>query len=167
MYEPQELKAIMEETDKKYGNFPDTKLEENKVKRIRRLANFTPITHKVIETLRSYGLPYTLCEVLHSNKQKQRVTTDIFIPNANIVMRQVDINDEIEVSKAQSFYRFLGRNFHPFFIRSNEKEDFVLMKLNNCLSKANKEVRNGFKGVKQVKPKRPRIQGKRIQKVIR
>lgn len=162
-----ELKQIMEETDKKYGNFPDTKLEENKQKRIRRLANFTPITHKVIETLQSYGLPFTLCEVLHSKKQRHRVTTDIFIPNANIVMRQVDINDEIEVSKARTFYKFLGRNFHPFFIRSNEKEEYVLMKLNNCLLKANKEVRNGFKGVKQVKPKRPRIQGKRIQKVVR
>lgn len=162
-----ELKQIMEETDKKYGNFPDTKLEENKQKRIRRLANFTPITHKVIETLQSYGLPFTLCEVLHSKKQRHRVTTDIFIPNANIVMRQVNINDEIEVSKARTFYKFLGRNFHPFFIRSNEKEEYVLMKLNNCLLKANKEVRNGFKGVKQIKPKRPRIQGKRVQKVVR
>lgn len=162
-----ELKQIMEETDKKYGNFPDTKLEENKQKRIKRLANFTPITHKVIETLQSYGLPYTVCEVIHSKKQRHRVTTDIFIPNANIVMRQVDINDEIEVSKARTFYKFLGRNFHPFFIRSNEKEEYVLMKLNNCLLKANKEVRNGFKGVKQIKPKRPRIQGKRIQKVVR
>lgn len=166
MYEPQELKAIMEETDKKYGNFPETKLEENRLKRIHRLANLDKKSHAIIEKLQLWGLPFTLCEVIRSKKQKHKITTDLFIPNANIVIRQVNMSDDIERSKAKCFYHFMKANFHVFFVRSTETEDFVLMKLHNCIMKANECPAKGFNGVKQDKPKRKRIQANRVVKVI-
>lgn len=168
MYEPNELKAIMNEQQKKIGCFNDTKDEKFKNKRLVRLSKFTEVAHEVIKTLQEWGLPFTLCEVLHSKKQKKGwVTTDIFIPNANIVMRVLDTKDEVEVSKAGLFYNHMKSNYYVFFIRDYETKEFVLKKLRNCLLKANKRPAKGFKGMKQTKPKRQRISGKRYEKITK
>lgn len=168
MFEPNELRDLMYEQQRKFGCFNDTKDEKFKNKRLVRLSKFTEVAHEVIKTLQEWGLPFTLCEVLHSKKQKKGwVTTDIFIPNANIVMRVLDTKDEVEVSKAKLFYNHMKCNYHVFFIRDYETKDFVLMKLNNCLLKANNEILNGFKFVKQTKPKRQRISGKRYEKITK
>lgn len=163
MYDPQEIKDIMLAQDSKVGNFKETKEEKNKVKRLRRIAKFSENTHFVIENLIKWGIPFTLCEVLHSEKQRHRVTTDIFIPNANIVMRQVNVDDEVEMSKASSFYQAMKCNFYPFFIRSNEDKEFIEKKLIDVIQKANDKPQIGFKNVKFVKAKRPRIKAVKVE----
>lgn len=164
MFEPNELKALMEEQQRKFGCFKDTKEEKFNTKRLVRLSRFTEVAHEVIKTLQEWGLPFTLCEVLHSKKQKKGwVTTDIFIPNANIVMRVLDTKDEVEVSKAGLFYNHMKSNYYVFFIRDYETKEFVLKKLRNCLLKANKRPAKGFKGMKQTKPKRQRIKAVKIE----
>lgn len=155
MYEPNELKQIMYEQQAKVGCFKETKKEEYKNKRLMRLAKFTEVTHEVIKTLKMWGIPFTLCEVIHSWKQRQRITTDIFIPYANIVIRQYNVDDEIECQKQKSFYCAMFRNYYPFFIRSNETKEFVIEKLMNALQKANKTPQIGFgKRTKFVEPKK-------------
>lgn len=150
MYEPQELKDLMKEKQEKVGYFEETLKEEYKVKRLKRLAKFTPVTHAVIETLQLWGIPFTLCEIIHGENQKHRVTTDIYIPYANIVIRQVDERDEVERSKQQCFYVFMKQNFYPFFIRRRERKNSVIKKLMNVLQQANEKPARGFKRVKMV-----------------
>lgn len=153
MYEPNELKHIMFEQQAKFGCFKTTLKEKYKMKRLVRLSKFTEVTHEVIKTLKTWGIPFTLCEVIHSWHQRQRITTDIFIPYANIVIRQYNVDDEIECQKQQSFYCAMFRNFYPFFIRSNETKEFVIEKLMNALQKANKKPQIGFgKHTKFVEP---------------
>lgn len=172
MFEPQELKSLMKEQQEKIGCFKDTKKEEYNTKRISRLAKFTEVTHSVIETLKLWGIPFTLCEVLHSKKQRHRITTDIFIPNANIVIRQVDVNDEEDLSKQNLYYQCMKKNFFPFFIRSNETLEFVMKKLMSVIKKANKRPQIGFSSYKFVEPpkekpktkkKRPRIKAVKVE----
>lgn len=165
MLEPNELKELVHAQDKNVGNFEETKNEAYKMKRIQRMAKFNEKTHKVIETLQSWGLQFTLCEIIHGSKQRHRITTDIFIPDANVVIRQVDMNDEIEVSKANAFFKAMRMNFYPMFIRSTESEEFIITKLQNVLLKANQEPMKGFSKVKFIKyekPKRPRIKAVKV-----
>lgn len=156
MYEPQELKNIMYEQQEKFGCYQETKQEKYRTKRLMRLAKFTEVTHFVIAALKKWGLPFTLCEIIHSNKQRQRITTDIFIPNANIVIRQCDSDSDIDKSKQQSYFMAMKAQFYPFFIRPNETKEFVMMKLTNTLMKANENPKNGFKKVKFIEPKKPK-----------
>lgn len=174
MLEPQEIKQIMIEQQKKIGCFKDTKDEKYQVKRIGRIAKFTDITASVIESLKAWGIPFTLCEVLHSKKQKHRITTDIFIPYANIVIRQVDMNEEVDLLKKNVYYECMKKNFYPIFIRSNETQAFVMEKLMNTLQKANKKPQKGFpscpfieavkeKPKEEPKKKRPRIKAVKVE----
>lgn len=168
MLEPNELKELVYAQDKNVGNFEETKNEAYKMKRIQRMAKFNEKTHKVIETLQKWGLPFTLCEIIHGKKQRHRITTDIFIPDANVVIRQVDMNDEVEVSKANLFFKSMRANFYPMFIRSTDSEEFVITKLQNVLLKANQKPMKGFskiKFIKYVKPKRPRIKAVKVGEV--
>lgn len=162
-----ELQDLMYSLDKKQGNFKYTQHEEFKEKRLKRLEKFTPTTIAFIEYLKQWNVPFHLCEVLHSRRQKHRITTDIFIPNANIVIRQVNVEDEKDVQKANSYFEAMKKNYYPFFIRSNETYEFILEKFNNCLIKADKKPMEGFAKVKIIKPKRPRITAKRVQPITR
>lgn len=174
MYEPQELKAIMNEQQEKVGLFKDDRKEKYKNKRIVRLSKFTKVTHSVIETLKAWGIPFTLCNILHSKKQRHRITTDIFIPYANVVIRQVDVDDDVDLQKQNVYYQCMKKNFYPFFIRSSESKEFVLMKLMNVIQKANEKPQTGFasypfiespkpKPKKEPKKKRPRIKAVKVE----
>lgn len=142
--EAQELKQLCKDIDATEGSFPETLFERNKKKRIKRLAAFTEVTHAVIETLQAWGMPFRLCEIIHGKTQKHRITTDIFIPYANIVIRQVDMSDPVEVSKASSFFFHMRMNYNIMFIRSTESKEFVLEKLQRTLMKANEKQMDGF-----------------------
>lgn len=174
MYEPNELKQIMNEQQQTVGLFKDDRKEKYKNKRIIRLSKFTEVTHEVIKNLKLWGIPFTLCNILHSKHQLHRITTDIFIPYANIVIRQVDVDDEIDLNKQSTYYSCMKMNFYPLFIRSNESKDFVIEKLMNVLQKANAKPQRGFasypfieapkpKPKKEPKKKRPRIKAVKVE----
>lgn len=174
MYEPQELKAIMYEKQEKVGLFKDDRREKYKNKRLVRLSKFTEVTHSVIETLQAWGIPYTIANIIHSKRQLHRITTDIFIPYANVVIRQVDMDDEVDLQKQDLYYDRMKRNFYPFFIRSNESREFVIEKLMNVIQKANENPQRGFKNYKFIeapkpqpkkepKKKRPRIKAVKVE----
>lgn len=174
MFEPNELRDLMYEQEKKVGLFKDDRKEKYKNKRLVRLSKFTEVTHSVIETLQAWGIPFTLCNIIHSKRQLHRITTDIFIPYANVVIRQVDVDDEIDLQKQDLYYDRMKRNFYPFFIRSNESKEFVLMKLMNVIQKANEKPQVGFasypfieapkpKPNKEPKKKRPRIKAVKVE----
>ena len=164
----EQLKDLMKEQNERYGYYKTSMFEKYQERRLNRLKKFTDITKKVIQTLQEWGLPFTLCELIHSHKQSQRVTTDIFIPYGNIIMRQVDTSDKVDVEKAQKLFDCTKANFYPFFIRDNESEDFVMMKLQDVLRKADALPQRGFRNVKFVdltkkKKRRPRIKAVKIE----
>ena len=174
MYEPNELKEIMYEQQEKVGLFKDDRKEKYKNKKLVRLSKFTEVTHSVIETLQAWGIPFTIANIIHSKRQLHRITTDVFIPYANVVIRQVDMNDEIDLQKQDLYYDRMKRNFYPFFIRSNESREFVMMKLMNVIQKANENPQRGFKNYKFIeapkpqpkkepKKKRPRIKAVKVE----
>lgn len=154
MLNRQELEALMLQKQNEVGSFKETRREKYQERRINRLSKFTPKMQLVIDTLTLWGLRFTLCEILHSPKQSQRITTDIFVPDANIVIRQVDVDDEIEMSKCQLYYNSMKACYYPLFVRSNETEDFIITKMNNLVCKAMETPRQGFKFVKFLPPKR-------------
>lgn len=154
MLNQQELEALMLQKQNEVGSFKETRREKYQERRINRLSKFTPKMQLVIDTLTLWGLRFTLCEILHSPKQSQRITTDIFVPDANIVIRQVDVDDEIEMSKCQLYYNSMKSCYYPLFVRSNEPEGFIITKMNNLVCKAMETPRHGFKFVKFLPPKR-------------
>lgn len=174
MFEPNELRDLMYEQQEKVGLFKDDRKEKYKNKRLVRLSKFTEVTHSVIETLQAWGIPYTIANIIHSKRQLHRITTDIFIPYANVVIRQVDMDDEIDLQKQDLYYDRMKRNFYPLFIRSNEGCEFVIEKLMNVLQKANAKPQRGFasypfieapkpKPKKEPKKKRPRIKAVKVE----
>lgn len=169
MLEPQEIKDLMIANQEKYGCFKDTKNEKYEYKRIRRISKFNEKTIQVIETLQSWGLPFTLCEIITTENQRNKYVTDIFIPNANIVIRQVDSEEVFDAQKARIYFLYMKSNYYPLFIRPSEDIDFILKKLNNVLMKAIDNHKKGFKFAKFVepkkekKPKRPRIKAVKIE----
>ena len=169
MLEPQEIKDLMIANQEKYGCFKDTKNEKYEYKRIRRISKFNEKTIQVIETLQSWGLPFTLCEIITTENQRNKYVTDIFIPDANIVIRQVDSEEVVDCQKTRIYFLYMKSNYYPLFIRPSEDIDFILKKLNNVLMKANDNHKKGFKFAKFVepkkekKPKRPRIKAVKIE----
>lgn len=172
MFESNELRGLMYKQQRKFGCFKDDKKEKYNEKRITRLSKFTEVTHEVIKTLKLWGIPFTLCNILHSKKQKHRITTDIFIPYANIVIRQVNVNDDTDLAKQNLYYHCMKRNFYLLFIRSNESSDFVTKKLMDVIKKANEKPQIGFasypfieakKPKKDPKKKRPRIKTVKVE----
>lgn len=169
MLEPQEIKDLMIANQEKYGCFKDTKKEKYEYKRIRRISKFNEKTIQVIETLQSWGLPFTLCEIITTENQKNKYVTDIFIPNANIVIRQVDSEEVVDAQKSRIYFLYTKASYYPLFIRPSETIEFILEKLNNLIIKANDEPKNGFKFAKFInhkkekRPKRPRIKAIKIE----
>lgn len=174
MFEPNELRNLMYEQQEKVGLFKDDRKEKYKNKRLVRLSKFTEVTHSVIETLQAWGIPYTIANIIHSKRQLHRITTDIFIPYANVVIRQVDVDDEIDLQKQNVYYNCMKRNFYPFFIRSSESQAFVMEKLMNIIQKANEKPQIGFASYpfieapkpqpkKEPKKKRPRINAVKVE----
>lgn len=152
--EPRELKELMEKIDRERGNFTETKKEENRHKRIRRLAAFNENTHAVIEMLLQWNIPFHLCEIIKTPKHKKSITTDIYIPDAGIVMRTLDMNDKNEEVIAKMYHEYMKRNYYPIFIRSNETLPFIMEKINNTMLKADKNPKKPFRRAKLVKPKK-------------
>lgn len=174
MFEPNELRDLMYEQQEKVGLFKDDRKEKYKNKRLVRLSKFTEVTHSVIETLQAWGIPYTIANIIHSKRQLHRITTDVFIPYANVVIRQVDMDDEIDLQKQSVYYSCMKMNFYPLFIRSNESKEFVIEKLMNVLQKANAKPQRGFASYpfieapkpqpkKEPKKKRPRIKAVKVE----
>lgn len=174
MFEPNELRDLMYEQQEKVGLFKEDRKEKYKNKRLVRLSKFTEVTHSVIETLQAWGIPYTIANIIHSKRQLHRITTDIFIPYANVVIRQVDVDDEIDLQKQNVYYNCMKRNFYPFFIRSSESQAFVMEKLMNIIQKANEKPQIGFASYpfieapkpqpkKEPKKKRPRIKAVKVE----
>lgn len=158
------LIELMERQEATVGRF-ETTVAKHRDKRIKRLYKFNEKTLAIIEVLKTWNIPFTLCEVLYTPNQSQRVTTDIFIPEANIVIRQMDAEDENEVSKMSAYYNAMKSNYYPFFVRPSETQEFIMEKLNNVIKQANDVHKIGFKSVKFLKVKKPKRQRIKAVKV--
>lgn len=167
MYTTNELKEIMLEQDEKVGNYKETKRKDLFQKRLKRLGKFTEVTQFVISQLKEMNIKFTLAEMIYTPNMKKHITTDIFLPQFNIVIRQVDENDKTDLSKYELYFKYTKTSFYPLFIRSSETKEFVLEKLRNCMVSASEQPKKGYKSVKFVpaKHKRQRIKVSKAVKV--
>lgn len=149
--------------DRICGTFEQTQQRwESREKRIR---EFRGTTLQFIEYMKENGIRHTLCDYIRKEGRKpiSNIMADIFLPDYNIVMRQAYIKGEGRYSK---MYASLCRPFYYlFYIRRDETLDFLIIKLKDCIEKANKTPRTGYPNLKIVKPKRKRFKVETIEKI--
>lgn len=160
-----DLMSLMLRQDEKVGNYKETQRKDMFLKRLNRLSKFTEVTQAVIKELQDRNIKFTLAELIYTKSMWCHITTDIYLPELNVIIRQVDCSDPKEVDKGQKYYFYNKGAFYPFFIRSTETKDFVLEKLNNLLEKAMQHPKKGYKDVHFIPRKRKRISGVRAVKV--
>ena len=99
-------------------------------------------------------------EVDHFSKSR-KIKIDLVVYPYRIAVHLSDENDKV-------FFNKTKRHYHPFFIRDNESEEFVLEKMKNCIieeMKKHHQVRLDKEPIVEKKRKRVRINAERVTPV--
>ena len=87
----------------------------------------------------------------HFSKSR-KINIDMVVYPYRIAVHLSDDND-------REFFNKTKRHYHPFFIRDNESEEFVLEKMQNCIIDEMKKIQERFNKAneKPVEKKRKRV----------
>lgn len=87
----------------------------------------------------------------HFSKSR-KINIDLVVYPYRIAVHLSDDND-------REFFNKIKRHYHPFFIRDNESEEFVLEKMQNCIIDEMKKIQERFNKAneKPVEKKRKRV----------
>ena len=79
--------------------------------------------------------------------------------NIDLVVYPYRIAVHLSDDKDREFFNKTKRHYHPFFIRDNESEEFVLEKMQNCIIDEMKKIHERFNKAneKPVEKKRKRV----------
>ena len=153
----EDYKMFVKKHDRQVGIYKPT--ETYKEKREKRLDSVPEKVLFMAQALIDNNIEFQVLECLcKSRKKVTAMLTDLYIPKYNIAMRYVDMDDEESVALSQIFFNMMKQRSYPFFIRSNESEDFLLEKLTNCIKDSPNHGKSGFgKKYVLVPQKRKRI----------
>ena len=94
----------------------------------------------------------------HFSRSK-KINIDLVVYPYRIAVHLSDDND-------REFFNKTKRHYHPFFIRDNESEEFVLEKMQNCIIDEMKKIHERFNKANEKpaekKRKRVRITAERV-----
>ena len=86
--------------------------------------------------------------------------------NIDLVVYPYRIAVHLSDDKDREFFNKTKRHYHPFFIRDNESEEFVLEKMQNCIIDEMKKIQERFNKANEKpaekKRKRVRITAERV-----
>lgn len=158
----EEFKQIMRVHDKKVGVFPRTIMFKDKRKE--RIEQVPDKVLFIASLLKEKGIDFHAYECMYPKKDKEvNIMTTLYIPSYKIAMRYVDMSSEHDIVKANYFYNLSKKGMWVFLIRSTESEEFLKVKLEDCISKAIAKPRPPFrKSFRPIPQLRARIKAVKV-----
>lgn len=139
----EDYRLYIKRHDRHVGIYKPT--EEYKDKRDSRLNNVPYSVLSIAEWLIDNNIEFQALETITTrNRKVLPMMTDIYIPEYNIAMRYVDMDDEKSVEASNVYFQLMKIKSYPFFIRSNETEGFLLEKLQNCIKDFGSRKKSGL-----------------------
>lgn len=153
----EDYKMLVKKHDRQVGIYKTT--EKYKEKREGKLENVPEKVLFMAQYLIDNGIDFQTLECMCTKFSKPiAMMTDIYIPKYNIAMRYVDMEDENSYNLSQIYFRIMKNKSFPFFIRSNESEEFLIDKFHQCIKDTTIHKKSGIGGKYiLVKQKRKRI----------
>lgn len=138
-----ELKKFVKRHDRKVGIYKQT--IPVKGKRSLRLDNVPEKVLFIADWLIENNIDFQVLEAITREKKKSiPMLTDIYIPKYNIAMRYVDTDSKESVVFSNIYFKLMRGKSFPFFIRSNETNEFLIEKLKNCMNDFGKVNKTGL-----------------------